>query len=71
MLASLAIGGLLLLAMVAASERAAAVLPADARIAIHCGSVEHGYLVKNRDVRLRSPYHLHVLLAGGAVSGAV
>jgi hypothetical protein len=40
-MASLVIGGVLLLAMVAASGRAATVLPADARIAIHCGSVEH------------------------------
>ncbi len=44
MLASWLIGGVLLLAMVAASGRAAVVLPADARIAIHCGSVEHCYL---------------------------
>ncbi len=43
-MASLIIGGVLLLAMAAVSGRAAAVLPADARIAIHCGSVEHCYL---------------------------
>ena len=47
-MASLVIGGVLLLAMVAASGRAAAVLPADARIAIHCGSVEHCYLASKR-----------------------
>jgi hypothetical protein len=46
--ASWVIGGVLLLAMLAASGRAAAVLPADARIAIHCGSVEHCYLVSKR-----------------------
>ena len=48
MVASWVIGGVLLLAMLAASGRAAAVLPADARIAIHCGSVEHCYLVSKR-----------------------
>jgi hypothetical protein len=46
--ASWVIGGVLLLAMLAASGRAAAVLPADARIAIHCGSVEHCYLASKR-----------------------
>ncbi len=47
-MASLLIGGVLLLAMVAASGRAAMVLPADARIAIHCGSAEHSYLASKR-----------------------
>jgi hypothetical protein len=46
--ASLLIGGVLLLAMVAASGCAAAILPADARIAIHGGSVEHCYLASKR-----------------------
>lgn len=48
MVASLVLGGVLLLAMVAASGRAATALPADARIAIHCGSVEHCYLASKR-----------------------
>jgi hypothetical protein len=48
MAASLVIGGVLLVAMVAASGRAAVVLPADALIAIHCGSVEHCYLASKR-----------------------
>ena len=47
-MAALLIGGVLLLAMVAAAGRAAVVLPADARIAIHCGSVEHCYLASKR-----------------------
>ncbi len=48
MLASWLIAGVLLLAMVVASGRAAVVLPAQARIAIHCGSVEHCYLASKR-----------------------
>jgi len=47
-IASLAVGGVFLLAMIAASVRAALVLPADARIALHYGSVEHCYLVPKR-----------------------
>lgn len=48
MAASLVIGGVLLVAMVSASGRAAVVLPADALIAIHCGSVERCYLASKR-----------------------
>jgi len=46
--ASLAVGGVFLLAMIAASVRAAIALPADARIALHFGSVEHCYRVPKR-----------------------
>jgi hypothetical protein len=46
--ASLAVGGVLLLAMIAASVRAGTMLDADARIPIHCGSPEHCYLVSKR-----------------------
>ena len=48
MVASLVIGGILVLAMVAASGRAAVTLAADARIPIHIGSPEHCYLVSKR-----------------------
>ena len=41
MAASLIVGGVLLLAMVVASGRAAVTLPAEARIPVHVGSVEH------------------------------
>jgi len=47
-LASLIIGGMLLLAIVAASGWGAVVLPADARIAVHYGSENHQYLVSKR-----------------------
>jgi uncharacterized ion transporter superfamily protein YfcC len=46
--ASLAIGGILLLAMIAASGWAAVALPPDARIPIHFGSDEHSYWVPKR-----------------------
>jgi hypothetical protein len=46
--ASLAVGGVFLLVMIAASVRAAIVLPADARIALHFGSVERCYRVPKR-----------------------
>jgi hypothetical protein len=46
--ASLAVGGALLLAMLCASVRAGVTLDEDARIPIHCGSVEHCYLVSKR-----------------------
>jgi hypothetical protein len=46
--ASLAVGGALLLAMIAASGRAAALLAADARVPIHFGSTEHCYWVSKR-----------------------
>ena len=48
MVASLAVGGVFLLVMIAASVRAAIVLPADARIALHFGSVERCYRVPKR-----------------------
>ncbi len=48
MLASLIIGGVLLLAIVAASGWGAVVLPADARVAVHYGSENHQYLVSKR-----------------------
>ncbi len=42
------IGGVLLLAMIVASGRAAVTLPAKARIPVHAGSVEHCYLAPKR-----------------------
>jgi hypothetical protein len=48
MVASLAIGGVLVLAMVAASVRAAVTLAAAARIPIHFGSPERCVLVSKR-----------------------
>jgi hypothetical protein len=45
---SLVIGGVLLLAMIVASGRAAVTLPAKARIPVHAGSVEHCYLAPKR-----------------------
>jgi hypothetical protein len=42
-MASLAVGGALLLAMIAVSGRAAVTLAADARVPIHFGSAEHCY----------------------------
>ena len=47
-MASLVVGGVFLLAMIAASAWAAVALPADARIPIHCGSAEHCYLAPKR-----------------------
>jgi hypothetical protein len=46
--ASLVVGGVLLLAMIVASARGAVTLAADARIPVHCGSVEHCLLVSKR-----------------------
>jgi len=46
--ASLAVGGVLLLAMIAASGRGAVTLGADARVPIHFGSVEHCYWASKR-----------------------
>jgi hypothetical protein len=46
--ASLVVGGVLLLAMIVASGRAAVTLPAEARIPVHFGSVEHRYLAPKR-----------------------
>ena len=48
MVASLVISGVLLLAMIVASGRAAVTLPAEARIGVHFGSVEHCYLAPKR-----------------------
>ena len=48
MVASLIVGGVFLLAMVVASVRGAVVLPADARIPVHAGSVERCYLAPKR-----------------------
>ena len=47
-MASLAVGGVFLLAMIVASVWAAVTLPPGARIAIHCGFVEHCYLAPKR-----------------------
>jgi hypothetical protein len=47
-MASLVVGGVFLLAMIVASARAAVTLPSGARIAIHCGFVEHCYLAPKR-----------------------
>ncbi len=48
MTASLIVGGVLLLAMVVASGRAAVTLPAEARIPVHVGSVEHRYYLASK-----------------------
>lgn len=48
MVASLIVGGVFVLAMVVASVRGAVVLPADARIPVHAGSVERCYLAPKR-----------------------
>jgi hypothetical protein len=44
----LIVGGVFVLAMVIASVRGAVVLPADARIPVHAGSVERCYLAPKR-----------------------
>jgi hypothetical protein len=46
--AALAVGGVLLAMMIAASGYAAVVLPAAARIPLHLGSHQHVYLVSKR-----------------------
>jgi len=46
--AALAVGGVLLLAMIAASGYAAVILPRDARIPLHFGSHEHVLLMSKR-----------------------
>jgi len=46
--ASLVVGGVFLLAMIVASAWAAVMLPADVRIPVHYGSVEHCYLAPKR-----------------------
>jgi hypothetical protein len=48
MVASLVLGGMLVLAMVAVSGWAAVTLAADARVPIHVGSPEHCLLVSKR-----------------------
>jgi hypothetical protein len=68
-LASLIIGGALLLAIVAASGWGAVVLPADARIAVHYGSENHQYLVSKRAGLLIWPA-LGVILYG-ALGGII
>jgi L-aminopeptidase/D-esterase-like protein len=46
--ASLIVGGVFLLVMVIVSVRGAVVLPADARIPVHAGSVEHCYMAPKK-----------------------
>jgi hypothetical protein len=46
--AALAVGGVLLAMMIAASGYAAVVLPAGARIPLHLGSHQHAFLVSKR-----------------------
>ena len=65
MVASLAAGGVFLLAMIAASVRAAVTLPANARIALHFGSVERCYLAPKRAGLIIWP------AAGAVVLGAL
>ncbi len=65
MTASLIVGGVLLLAMILASGRAAVTLPAQARIPVHVGSVEHRYLASKRAGLVIWP------AAGAALFGAV
>ena len=48
MVAALAVGGVLLGAMIAAAAYAAVILPGDARIPLHFGSHERVYLVSKR-----------------------
>jgi hypothetical protein len=64
MVASLAVGGVLMLAMIAASARCAVRLAPDARIPVHCGSVRHCFFVSKRA-------GLIIWLATGAVLFAV
>ena len=47
-MASLNVGGVLLLAMIVASGWAAVTLPVEARIPVHVGSVEHRVLASKR-----------------------
>ena len=48
MVAALAVGGVLLAVMIAASAYAAIILPGDARIPLHVGSHQHVFLVSKR-----------------------
>ena len=61
---SLIVGGVFLLAMIVASVRAAVALPAGARIAIHCGFVEHCYLASKRAGLVIGPALGAVVLGG-------
>jgi hypothetical protein len=71
MVASLVIGAVLVLAMIAASGRAAVTLAADARIPIHIGSPEHCCLVSKRAGLITWPA-VGVVLYGviGGVTGS-
>ena len=48
MVAALAVGGVVLAVMIAASGYAAIILPEDARVPLHFGSPDHLYLVSKR-----------------------
>jgi hypothetical protein len=48
MVAALAVGGVLLAVMIAASGYAAVILPRDARIPLHLGSPDHVFLMSKR-----------------------
>jgi hypothetical protein len=67
MVASLAVGGALLFAMIAASGRAAVTLAANARVPIHFGSAEHCYWASKRAGLVIWP--LAGALAFGALGG--
>jgi hypothetical protein len=70
--ASLAVAGVLLLAMIAASGRAAVTLGADARVPLHFGSAEHCYWASKRLGLVTWPVAGAVVfgvLGGVAVSG--
>ena len=71
MVASLVVGGILVLAMVAASEWAAVTLAADARIPIHFGSPERCFLVSKHAGLIIWPAAGAVLYAViGSVAGS-
>jgi hypothetical protein len=63
--AALTVSAVFTLAMIAAAVLAAIVLPADARIPLHLGSVEHCYLVPKRAGLVIWP------AAGALVSGVL
>jgi len=70
-MASLLVGGVFLLAMIVASARAAVTLPPGARIAIHCGFVEHCYLASKRAGLVIWPALGAVVLGGlGGLAGS-
>jgi hypothetical protein len=69
--ASLIVGGVLLLAMIVASGRAAVTLPAQVRVPIHFGSDEHCYLAPKRAGLVIWPAVGAVLFgAVGGISGS-